>query len=108
MQTDGFQKLSDDMGLTVYSAAYDDGTPVQQSAPALLSGSSAAILDKDNLKIEAKINAGSLTHFDGKYGLRAELTLSFTVEIERDSVVVALRCANTDAGAGSVRSSAGT
>jgi Ca2+/Na+ antiporter len=26
----------------------------------------------------------------------------------RDSVVVALRCANTDAGAGSVRSSAGT
>ena len=86
VQTDGFQKLSDDMGLTVYSAAYDDGTPVQQSAPALLSGSSAAILDKDNLKIEAKINAGSLTHFDGKYGLRAELTLSFTVEIERDSV----------------------
>jgi len=29
-------------------------------------------------------------------------------EIDRDSVVVALRCANTDAGAGSVRSSAGT
>ena len=86
VQTDGFQELSDDMGLTVYSVAYADGTPVQQSAPALLSGSSAAILDKDNLKIEAKINAGSLTHFDGSYGLRAELTLSFTVEIERDSV----------------------
>jgi hypothetical protein len=29
-------------------------------------------------------------------------------EIARESVVVAFRCANTDAGAGSVRSSAGT
>ncbi len=86
VQTDGFQELSDEMGLTAYSAAYADGTPVQQSGVALFSGSSAAIVDKDNLKIEAKINAGSLTHFDGSYGLRAELSLSFTVEVERDSV----------------------
>ena len=82
VQTDGFQQLSDDMGLTSYAATYADGTPVQQSDMALMSGGIANILDKDKLQIDVKINAGSLAHFEEKYGLRAELTMSFTVEVE--------------------------
>ena len=82
VQTDGFRQLSDDVGLTSYAATYTDGTPVQQSDIALYSGGSASILDKDKLQIKANINAGSLVHFDGSYGLRAELTMSFTVEVQ--------------------------
>ena len=84
VETDGFRELSDDldMDLASYSLTYADGTPVQQGDMALMAGGNRVLFDKNKLKVEAKINAGSLTHFDGSYGLRAELTVSFTVEIE--------------------------
>ena len=84
VETDGFRELSDDldMDLASYSLTYADGTPVQQGDMALMASGNRVLFDKDKLKVEAQINAGSLTHFDGSYGLRAELTVSFTVEIE--------------------------
>ena len=80
METDGFRELSDDldMDLSSYSITYDDGTPVGEGDMALMAGK-AKITEK---KVEATIAAGKvLQHFDGSYGVRAELAIRFKIEV---------------------------
>ena len=80
METDGFRELSDDMELKSYSIIHDDGTPFSSGDMSLMSGSQAEITEK---KVEATVAAGKvLQHFDGKYGIRAELSMTFKVEYD--------------------------
>ena len=80
METDGFRELSDDldMDLSSYSITYADGTPVSGDDMELMAGK-AQITEK---KVEATIAAGKvLQHFDGSYGVRAELAIRFKIEV---------------------------
>ena len=80
METDGFQELSGDMDLKSYNIALEDGTPLSDGEMALMAGSRAEITEK---KVEATVAAGKvLQHFEGKYGVRAELSMTFKVEID--------------------------
>lgn len=82
LETDGFQELSDslDMDLTSYSIQFADGTPVGKTEMAVMGAKKAEITKKE---ISAKVAAGkALQHFKGKYGVRAELTMTFTIEID--------------------------
>ena len=80
METDGFQELSGDMDLQSYNITLDDGTPLNDDEMALMAGSRAEITEK---KVEATVAAGKvLQHFEGKYGIRAELSMTFKVEVD--------------------------
>ena len=80
METDGFQELSGDMDLKSYNITLNDGTPLKDGEMALMAGSSAEITEK---KVEATVAAGKvLQHFEGKYGVRAELSMTFKVEYD--------------------------
>lgn len=73
MNTDGFRELSEDLNLKSLSV---EGSKAKLSA---LSGKRAEITKKD---VTATVAAGKvLQHFDGSYGVRAELAMTFTVEI---------------------------
>ena len=79
LETDGFQTLRNDLGMepVSFSAAYADGTPVSGSSTARYD--SAKITDKT---VSATVAAGKvLQHFEGSYGIRVELSISFTVAV---------------------------
>lgn len=80
LETDGFQELSDDldMDLSSYSITFADGTPVDPDSMDLMAVK-AEITEKS---VEPKIMAGTLVHFEDGTGLRAELVMTFKVEIE--------------------------
>ena len=83
LETDGFQELSDDldMDLSSYSITFADGTPVDPGTMDLMAVK-AEITKKD---VDANVMAGTLVHFEDGTGLRAELVMTFTVEIEGSS-----------------------
>ncbi len=78
LETEGFQTLSDDMGLTELTVISDEPIPFALTR----AKGSVEITEK---KVDAKIKIGpnALEHFeDGAGGMRAELTLSFEMEIK--------------------------
>jgi len=81
LETDGFQELSE-MGLSSYAITNADGTPLTDGDMALLGAVTRPILSKDHINISATVNAGSLKHFDGRYGIRAELSIEFSTTVE--------------------------
>lgn len=73
LETDGFRELSDGEPWGLSACAVTDGA----ENIALFAGRRAEIVDK---KVDAKVAAGKvLQHFDGSYGIRAELAMTFTV-----------------------------
>lgn len=76
MNTDGFRELSESLNL---KSLYAEAANAKGNKLTALSESRVKITDK---KIEAIVAAGKvLQHFDGSYGVRAELALTFTAEI---------------------------
>ncbi|HBL50397.1 MAG TPA: hypothetical protein DDZ65_09175, partial [Firmicutes bacterium] len=81
LETDGFRELSDDldMDLKSYSVTFADGTPLEDGDMALM-GSKVEVTKKE---ISATIGAGKvLQHFNDSYGIRAELAMTFTLEVD--------------------------
>ncbi len=80
LETDGFEKMDGDMDLSSYSITFEDGTPVDEETMALMAGNKAEITKKE---VAANIMAGPvLQHFEDSTGLRAELGMEFTVEVD--------------------------
>ena len=83
LETDGFRELAGDldMSLASYSITFADGTPVSRGGIKLTGKESRAKITKR--EIDATVAYGKvLQHFDGKYGVRAELAIIFTVEVD--------------------------
>lgn len=79
LETDGFQDLPDDTELT--------SVMVRSSGPISLAAARKSSVEITEKKVDAKIKVGpnALEHFkDGAGGLRAELTLTFEMEIKAD------------------------
>jgi len=80
LETDGFERMDGDMDLSSYSITFEDGTPVDEETMALMAGNKAEITKKE---VAANIMAGPvLQHFEDSTGLRAELGMEFTVEVD--------------------------
>ena len=81
LETDGFQTMSEDMNLMSLTVISDEPVPFAASR----AKGSVEITEK---KVDAKIKLGSnaLEHFeDGAGGMRAELILTFEMEIKADA-----------------------
>ncbi len=81
LETDGFKELSGDldMDLKSYNITFADGSEVTDDDMMLMSGSTARITEK---QVRAAVAAGKvLQHFEDSFGVRAELSMTFTVEI---------------------------
>ena len=80
LETDGFQTINEDMNLMSLTVNSDETVPFAASR----AKGSVEITEK---KVDAKIKVGpnALEHFeDGVGGMRAELTLTFEMEIKAD------------------------
>ena len=82
IETDGFQELSDDldMDLSSYSITFEDGTPVDPETMDLMAVK-ARITERH---VDANLLVGTLNHIQGGDGIRAELVMTFKVEIGED------------------------
>ena len=79
IETDGFRELSEDldMDLSSYSITFADGTPVDPETMDLMAVK-AEITEKE---VSAKVILGDLVHFEDCKGVRAELVMTFKVEV---------------------------
>jgi uncharacterized repeat protein (TIGR02543 family) len=83
LETDGFRELSDnmDLGLASYSITFADGTPISEDSLQLMANETKVEFTKH--EAHATVAWGKvLQHFDGKYGVRVELAIIFTAEID--------------------------
>lgn len=81
LETDGFKELSDDLDLDLssYRISFADGRELQPGDVELMAGSNARIT---KMTVQAAVVPGkSLQHFEGKSGVRAELSVKFEVEV---------------------------
>lgn len=81
LETDGFSELSDDldMDLESYRIYLNDGREVQPGELSLMAGGTAKIT---KIVPKASVKTGrNLKHFSNRSGIRAELSLSFTVVV---------------------------
>lgn len=81
LETDGFKELSDDLDLDLssYRISFTDGRELEPGDVALMAGSNAKIT---KMTVQAAVVPGKgLQHFEGKSGVRAELSVKFEVEV---------------------------